>query len=229
MSLLESTVREELDATCNRVMAIMNPLKVTIKNYPDGESETLEASNHPKKKEMGSREMPFGKNILIEKDDFMESPEEDFYRLSPGAEVRLRYAYIIKCEEIIKDEDGEIIELICSYDPDTKSGVGKSKKKVKSAIHWVSADHSITGKVSLFETLYSDPSPDSDSPLNPNSKLEIDEAQFEQSLSNAKIGGRFQFERSGYFILDEIEDEKLSFNRIVTLKDTWAKIQKKKK
>ncbi|MED6343549.1 MAG: glutamine--tRNA ligase, partial [Pseudomonadota bacterium] len=229
MSLLESTVREELDATCNRVMAIMNPLKVTIKNYPDGESETLEASNHPKKKEMGSREMPFGKNILIEKDDFMESPEEDFYRLSPGAEVRLRYAYIIKCEEIIKDDGGEIIELICSYDPDTKSGVGKSKKKVKSAIHWVSADHSITGKVSLFETLYSDPSPDSDSPLNPNSKLEIDEAQFEQSLSNAKIGGRFQFERSGYFILDEIEDEKLSFNRIVTLKDTWEKIQKKKK
>ena len=229
MSLLESTVREELDATCNRVMAIMNPLKVTIKNYPDGESETLEASNHPKKKEMGSREMPFGKNILIEKDDFMESPDEDFYRLSPGAEVRLRYAYIIKCEEIIKDEDGEIIELICSYDPDTKSGVGKSKKKVKSAIHWVSADHSITGKVRLFETLYSDPSPDSDSPLNPSSKLEIDEAQFEQSLSNAKIGSRFQFERSGYFILDEIEDEKLSFNRIVTLKDTWAKIQKKKK
>lgn len=229
MSLLESTVREELDATCNRVMAIMNPLKVTINNYPDGESETLEASNHPKKKEMGSREMPFGKNILIEKDDFMESPDEDFYRLSPGAEVRLRYAYIIKCEEIIKDEDGEIIELICSYDADTKSGVGKSKKKVKSAIHWVSADHSITGKVNLFETLYSDPSPDSDSPLNPNSKLEIDEAQFEQSLSNAKIGGRFQFERSGYFILDEIEDEKLSFNRIVTLKDTWAKIQKKKK
>jgi Glutamyl- and glutaminyl-tRNA synthetases len=164
MSLLESTVREELDATCNRVMAIMNPLKVTIKNYPDGESETLEASNHPKKKEMGSREMPFGKNIFIEKDDFMESPEEDFYRLSPGAEVRLRYAYIIKCEEIIKDEDGEIIELICSYDPDTKSGVGTSKKKVKSAIHWVSADHSIKGKVSLFETLYSDPSPDSDSP-----------------------------------------------------------------
>ena len=229
MSLLESTVREELDATCNRVMAIMNPLKVTIKNYPDGESEALEASNHPKKKEMGSREMPFGKNILIEKDDFMESPDEDFYRLSPGAEVRLRYAYIIKCEEIIKDEDGEIIELICSYDPDTKSGVGTSKKKVKSAIHWVSADHSITGKVSLFETLYSDPSPDSDSPLNPNSKLEINEAQFEQSLSNAKIGGRFQFERSGYFILDEIKDEKLSFNRIVTLKDTWAKIQKKKK
>ena len=229
MSLLESTVREELDATCNRVMAILNPLKVTIKNYPDGESETLEASNHPKKKEMGSREIPFGKNILIEKDDFMESPEEDFYRLSPGAEVRLRYAYIIKCEEIIKDEDGEIIELICSYDPETKSGVGTSTKKVKSAIHWVSDDHAITGHVSLFETLYSDPNPDSDSPINPDSKIQMDQPAFERSLSKAKIGSRFQFERSGYFILDEIEDEKLSFNRIVTLKDTWAKIQKKKK
>ena len=229
MSLLESTVREELDASCNRAMAILNPLKVTIKNYPDGEAEMLEARNHPKKKEMGSRQMPFGKNILIERDDFMETPDDDFYRLSPGAEVRLRYAYIIKCEEIIKDKDGQTIELICSYDPDTKSGVGTSKKKVKSAIHWVSADHSISGTVSLFETLYTEPNPDSKSPLNPNSKIEIHEPAFEQSLSNAKIGTRFQFERSGYFILDEIIDEKPSFNRIVTLKDTWAKMQKKKK
>ena len=178
MSLLESTVREELDASCSRAMAILNPLKVTINNYPDGESETLEASNHPKKKEMGSREMSFGKNILIEKDDFMENPDEDFYRLSPGSEVRLRYAYIIKCEEIIKNEDGEITELICSYDPETKSGVGTSKKKVKSAIHWVSADHSISGRVSLFQTLYTDPSPSTESPLNPNSKVEMHESVF---------------------------------------------------
>jgi len=218
-----------LDASCNRAMAILNPLKVTIKNYPDDESEILEASNHPKKKEMGSRQMPFGKNILIEKDDFMENPDDDFYRLSPGTEVRLRYAYIIKCEEIIKDNDGEVIELICSYDPDTKSGVGTSKKKVKSAIHWVSSNHSISGKVNLFETLYTEPNPDSSSPLNPNSKIEMHESVFEQSLSNAKIGTRFQFERNGYFILDEIIDEKPFFNRIVTLKDTWAKIQKKKK
>ena len=201
MSLLESTVREELDASCSRAMAILNPLKVTINNYPDGESETLEASNHPKKKEMGSREMSFGKNILIEKDDFMENPDEDFYRLSPGAEVRLRYAYIIKCEEIIKNEDGEITELICSFDPETKSGVGTSKKKVKSAIHWVSADHSISGRVSLFETLYTDPSPSTESPLNPNSKVEMHESVFEQSLSNAKIGTRFQFEETDILFL----------------------------
>ena len=229
MPLLESTVREELDASCNRVMAILNPLKVTIDNFLKDETEMLEARNHPKNKEMGSRDLPFGRNILIERDDFMENPDQDFYRLSPGSEVRLRYAYIIKCEEVIKDENGEIIELICSYDPETKSGVGTSTKKVKSAIHWVSDDHAIAGHVSLFETLYSDPNPDSDSPINPDSKIQMDQPAFERSLSKAVIGTRFQFERNGYFILDEIKDEKLIFNRIVTLKDTWAKIQNRKK
>ncbi len=178
---------------------------------------------------MGIRDLPFGRNILIEKDDFMESPDQDFYRLSPGSEVRLKYAYIIKCEEVIKDESGEIVELICSYDPETKSGVGTSTKKVKSAIHWVSADHSISGHVNLFETLYTEPNPDSDSPINPDSKIQMDQPAFEQSLSKAEIGTRFQFERNGYFILDEIQDGKLLFNRIVTLKDTWAKIQNRKK
>ena len=228
MSLLESTVREELDSSCNRVMAILNPLKVTIKNYPEGETEMLDARNHPKDKEMGSRQLPFSQNILIEKDDFMESPNEDFFRLSPGAEVRLRYAYIIRCDEVIKDENGEIVELICSYDPETKSGTGTSNKKVKSAIHWVSSDHAVSGNVNLFETLYNDPNPDSESPINQNSMVEIHNPAFEKSLVDAVVGSRFQFERNGYFILDTVEDERLSFNRIVTLKDTWAKIQKKK-
>jgi len=228
MSLLESTVREELDSSCNRVMAILNPLKMTIKNYPEGETEMLDARNHPKNKEMGSRQLPFGKNILIEKDDFMESPNEDFFRLSPGTEVRLRYAYIIRCDEVIKDENGEIVELICSYDPETKSGTGTSNKKVKSAIHWVSSDHAVSGNVNLFETLYNDPNPDSESPINKNSITEIHNPAFEKSLVDAVVGSRFQFERNGYFILDAVEDGRLSFNRIVTLKDTWAKIQKKK-
>ena len=228
MSLLESTVREELDSSCNRVMAILNPLKMTIKNYPEGETEMLDARNHPKNKEMGSRQLPFSQNILIEKDDFMESPNEDFFRLSPGAEVRLRYAYIIRCDEVIKDENGEIVELICSYDPETKSGTGTSNKKVKSAIHWVSSDHAVSGNVNLFETLYNDPNPDSESPINQNSMVEIHNPAFEKSLVDAVVGSRFQFERNGYFILDTVEDERLSFNRIVTLKDTWAKIQKKK-
>ena len=228
MSLLESTVREELDSSCNRVMAILNPLKMTIKNYPEGETEMLDARNHPKNKEMGSRQLPFSQNILIEKDDFMESPNEDFFRLSPGAEVRLRYAYIIRCDEVIKDENGEIVELICSYDPETKSGTGTSNKKVKSAIHWVSSDHAVSGNVNLFETLYNDPNPDSESPINQNSMVEIHNPAFEKSLVDALVGSRFQFERNGYFILDTVEDERLSFNRIVTLKDTWAKIQKKK-
>ena len=228
MSLLESTVREELDSSCNRVMAILNPLKVTIKNYPEGETEMLDARNHPKDKEMGSRQLPFSQNILIEKDDFMESPNEDFFRLSPGAEVRLRYAYIIRCDEVIKDENGEIVELICSYDPETKSGTGTSNKKVKSAIHWVSSDHAVSGNVNLFETLYNDPNPDSESPINQYSMVEIHNPAFEKSLVDAIVGSRFQFERNGYFILNAVEDERLSFNRIVTLKDTWAKIQKKK-
>ena len=228
MSLLESTVREELDSSCKRVMAILNPLKVTIKNYPEGETEMLDARNHPKDKEMGSRQLPFSQNILIEKDDFMESPNEDFFRLSPGTEVRLRYAYIIRCDEVIKDENGEIVELICSYDPETKSGTGTSNKKVKSAIHWVSSDHAVSGNVNLFETLYNDPNPDSESPINQNSMVEIHNPAFEKSLVDALVGSRFQFERNGYFILDTVEDERLSFNRIVTLKDTWAKIQKKK-
>ena len=228
MSLLESTVREELDSSCNRVMAILNPLKMTIKNYPEGETEMLDARNHPKDKEMGSRQLPFSQNILIEKDDFMESPNEDFFRLSPGTEVRLRYAYIIRCDEVIKDENGEIVELICSYDPETKSGTGTSNKKVKSAIHWVSSDHAVSGNVNLFETLYNDPNPDSESPINQNSMVEIHNPAFEKSLVDAEVGSRFQFERNGYFILDTVEDERLSFNRIVTLKDTWAKIQKKK-
>ena len=155
MALLENSVREELDSSAPRAMAILNPLKITLENYPEGSSEQIQAKNHPKDSEMGHRTMHFGREIFIERDDFMEEPSEKFYRLKPGGEVRLRFAYIIQCKEVIKDKDGNITELICTYDPDTKSGTGSSAKKVKSAIHWVSASDHIKARVNLYETLFS--------------------------------------------------------------------------
>ena len=207
-------------------MAVLNPLKVTIENYPDGVTEELDAKNHPKNPDMGHRSMMFNKEIFIERDDFMENPTEQFYRLKPGGEVRLRFAYIIKCKDIIKDDKGNIIELICTYDPETKSGSGTSTKKVKSAIHWVSANHAIKAQVNLYNALFSVAKPTGKEDLNPNS-LEQIEALIEASISDAKVGDRFQFERNGYFILDANGNKGKIFNRIITLKDTWAKVKNK--
>ena len=226
MALLENSVRERLDADSPRIMAVLNPLKVTIENYPDGVTEELDAKNHPKNPAMGNRSMIFNKEIFIERDDFMEHPSEQFYRLKPGGEVRLRFAYIIECKDIIKDDKGNIIELICTYDPETKSGSGTSTKKVKSAIHWVSASSAIKAQVNLYNALFSVAKPQGEEDLNPNS-MEVIEALIEASVSDAEVGDRFQFERNGYFILDADSDKGKIFNRIITLKDTWAKVKNK--
>ena len=228
MALLESCVREQLDEDSPRVMAVINPLKVVIENYPEDKTESLEALNHPKQPEMGTRNMLFSKELFIEHDDFMEDPPSKFFRLQPGGEVRLRFAYIIKCNKIIKDSSGVIKEIHCSYDPNTKSGSTTSNKKVKGTIHWVSAKNSINATINLYENLYSDPHPESSSDLNKNSLTVIENAVIEDSFSKAKPGDRFQFERTGYFVINECgkDDDTMSFNRIVTLRDTWSKITK---
>ena len=226
MALLENSVREKLNSDSPRIMAVLNPLKVTIENYPDGVTEELDAKNHPKNPDMGNRSMIFNKEIFIERDDFMEHPSEQFYRLKPGGEVRLRFAYIIECKDIIKDDKGNIIELICTYDPETKSGSGTSTKKVKSAIHWVSANNVIKARVNLYNALFAVAEPRGEEDLNPNS-LESIEVLIEASVSGATVGDRFQFERNGYFILDADSDDGKIFNRIITLRDTWAKIKNK--
>ena len=228
MALLESCVREQLDEDSPRVMAVINPLKVVIDNYPEDKTESLKAPNHPKQPEMGTRNMLFSKELFIEHDDFMEDPPSKFFRLQPGGEVRLRFAYIIKCNKIIKDSAGAIKEIHCSYDPDTKSGSGKSDKKVKGTIHWVSAINSTNATINLYENLYSNPHPESSSDLNKNSLTVIEDAVIEDSFTKAKPGDRYQFERTGYFMINEYgkDDSKMSFNRIVTLRDTWSKISK---
>lgn len=234
VSLLEFSIREDLNKNAKRVMAVLNPLKVVITNYPYDLTEELEAVNNPEDESMGTRNIPFSKEIYIERDDFMEIPSRKFFRLSPGNEVRLRYAYIIKCEEVIKDESGKIIELRCTYDPETKSGTGTSNKKVKGTIHWVSAPHAIDAEVRLYDRLFNHSDPDGDKEvdfkthLNPDSLKILKNCKLEPGLINTIAGEKFQFERLGYFCADVKDSEKGKpvFNRTVTLKDTWAKIQK---
>ena len=237
VSLLEFSIREDLNKKAKRVMAVLNPIKLVLTNYPDAQIEELEAVNNPEDPSMGSRMIPFSKELFIERDDFMENPSKKFFRLSPGNEVRLRYAYIIKCEEVIKDDDGNIIELRCTYDPETRSGTGTSNRKVKGTIHWVSAKQAINAEVRLYDRLFNHPDPDGDkevdfkSHLNPASLEVLTNCKLEPGLVNAFAGDRFQFERLGYFCVD-IKDSKqgnLVFNRSVTLKDSWAKIQKSDK
>lgn len=235
ISMLEYSIRQDLNKRAMRVMAVINPLKIVLINYPD-EIEYLDAVNNPEDESMGSRKIPFSKVLWIEKEDFQEVPHKKFHRLSPGNEVRLRYAYIIKCEEVVKDEDGNITELRCTYDPDTKSGSGKSDKKVKGTIHWVSAQHAFETEVRLYDRLFNVENPSGDKEkdflefINPQS-LEIKtNCKLEPGLKDAKHGDRFQFERQGYFCVDTKYStmDKLVFNRIVTLRDTWAKIAAKK-
>ncbi len=236
VSLLEYSIRDDLNKRAQRVMGVLNPLKIVITNFPEDKTEMMTAVNNPEDETMGTREVPFTRELWIERDDFQEVPHKKFHRLAPGREVRLRYAYIIKCEEVIKDENGEIIELRCTYDPDTKSGSGKSNKKVKGTIHWVSIPHAINAEVRLYDRLFNVENPEADKEkdftefLNPDSLQIIENAQLEPFLNNAKPGERFQFERKGYFCVDTkyTTEEKLVFNRTVTLRDTWAKIAKKK-
>jgi glutaminyl-tRNA synthetase len=232
LALLEHSIREDLNKKAPRVMAVLRHLKVVITNYPEDKTEELDAINNPEDLSMGSRKIPFSKIVFIEKDDFMENPPKKYHRLSPGAEVRLRYAYIIKCTEVIKNENGEITELHCTYDPETKSGSG-STRSVKGTIHWVSANHALQAEVRLYDRLFVDEDPASKDEdfknfLNKDSLEIINNAKVEPSLAEAKPGSRFQFERLGYFCTDPVDskDTNLVFNRIVTLRDSWAKIEK---
>jgi glutaminyl-tRNA synthetase len=231
---LENSIREDLNKKAMRVMSVLHPIKVEIINYPENQVEELDAVNNPEDETMGKRKVPFSRELLIDAHDFQENPNRKFHRLSPGKEVRLRYAYIIKCEEVIKDSDGNIEKLLCSYDVDTKSGSGKSDKKVKGVIHWVSAKHAVNAEVRLYERLFNVPNPDGDKEvdfiehINPNSLEVLTNSMVEPSLKNAKPGDRFQFERLGYYCVDikDSSEEKLVFNRTATLRDTWAKIEK---
>ncbi len=231
MGVLENSVREELGDTTPRRMGVLNPLKVTIQNFDNNKVEVLEAQNHPQIPEFGMRKISFTKELFIERDDFKEDAPRKFHRLKPGGEVRLRYAYIIKCEEIIKDSSGNIKELRCSYDPDTKSGIGKSNKKVKGTIHWVSAEHSFDAEIRLYDRLFKVYNPaasdDLEKTINPDS-LKTVQAKLEDSLGAEDAPPSFQLERTGYFCLDTklSNDEKRIYNRIVTLRDSWAKIEK---
>jgi len=238
VSALENCVREDLDKRAPRVMGILDPLKVVISNYPEGKTEQLDAPNHPNDAKMGSRKLPFSKTIYIEKNDFMEDPPKKFFRLAPGKEVRLRYAYFIICDEIIKDDSGNVIELHCSYDPDTKGGNAPDGRKVKGTIHWVSAEHAFKAEVRLYDRLFNDPKPDSNKHknnwkdfLNSDSKNIIKDTYLEPSLKSAKKEEFFQFERLGYFCVDNKESDKGKpiFNRTVSLRDSWLKQKQKQK
>jgi len=236
MGVLESCIRDDLNNTAARRMAVLNPLKVVIENYPEGQVEELDAANHPQDESFGTRKIPFSREVYIDRDDFMEiKPNKKFKRLVTGGEVRLRNGYVIRCDEAIKDEQGEITELRCSYD-DATLGANPEGRKVKGVIHWVSAEHAVEAEVRLYDRLFSQPTPDADKEadfrdhLNPESLSTLQGCQLERSLGEAEVGERFQFEREGYFCADiaPTVDGKPVFNRTVTLRDTWAKIEQQK-
>jgi glutaminyl-tRNA synthetase len=232
VALLEHCIREDLNKRAPRVMAVLHPLRVVIDNYPEGKTEELEAVNNPEDPAMGTRKVPFSRMLYIEQDDFMEQPPKEFFRLAPGREVRLRYAYIIKCVGVVKDKAGEVVELHCTYDPETRSGAAGSSRKVKGTIHWVSADHALKAEVRLYDRLFTMENPgdvdEVETVLNPDSLTALT-GYIEPSLAGAPLGSRYQFERLGYFCVDlrDSSAERLVFNRTVTLRDTWAKIAKK--
>jgi len=234
--VLENCIREILNKKAQRVMAVLRPLRVVIENYPEDKTEKIEAINNPEDETMGTRAVPFSRVLYIEKDDFMEEPFKKFFRLAPGREVRLRYAYFITCQKVIKDDKtGEIVELRCTYDPETKGGHSLDGRKVKATLHWVSALEAIKIDVRLYDHLFVKRDPneveegeDYKSNLNPNSLDILNTCFIEPSIKSAKIGTRYQFERLGYFCIDSVDscDENLVFNRITSLRDTWAKIDK---
>ena len=235
VQLLEHCVREDLNVRAQRVMVVLRPLRVVITNYPEGLGEELPAVNNPEDPAMGTRMVPFSRVLYIEREDFCDDPPKKYFRLAPGREVRLRYAYIIQCVDVIRDEQtGEIVELRCTYDPDTKSGSGRSDRKVKGTIHWVSVAHAREAEVRLFDHLFTVPDPDHDpagrdyrSLLNPNSVERLRGCQVERALQGAVSGQRFQFERQGYFCVDsDSTSQSLVLNRIVALRDSWSKIVK---
>ena len=236
MALLEFCIREDLNKRADRVMAVLRPLRVVITNYPEDQEEELEAINNPEEPNAGTRKVPFSRVLYLEQDDFREDPPKQFFRLAPGREVRLRYAYYITCEKVIKDEKtGEISELHCTYDPKTRGGDSPDNRKVKATLHWVSARHALRAEVRLYDTLFSRSEPGVESgdfrtDINPRSLEVLASCFAEPGLAAAEPGCRYQFERMGYFCVDpDSTRDKLIFNRIVSLKDTWAKIEKGKK
>jgi glutaminyl-tRNA synthetase len=231
MALLENCIRENLDVAAERRMVVVHPLKVTLTNFDAGKTEMLAAQNHPNRPELGSRQIPFSREIFIERDDFMEDAPKKYFRLKPGGEVRLRFAYIIQCKEVVKNANGEVIELLCTLDPDTRSGSASSERKVKGTIHWVSATHAVPAEVRLYDRLFTVADPGSVAEvmpvLNPSS-LAVAQAKLEPSLGTVAAGTPWQFERLGYFCADSVDHSAKNpvFNRIVTLRDGWAKIEK---
>jgi glutaminyl-tRNA synthetase len=230
VSLLEHSVREDLNKTASRVMGVLNPLKVVISNYPEGHTEELEAINNPEDSEAGTRMVPFSRELYIEREDFMENPPNKFFRLSPGSEVRLRYAYFVKCTDVVKDVTGDIIEVHCTYDPESRGGNSPDGRKVKATLHWVSASHAIEAEVRLYDRLFTveDPSGDKEQDfktfINPDSLVVLPTCYIEPYVNGAKPFSYFQFERLGYFNVDpDSVPEKLVFNRTVPLKDAWSK------
>ncbi len=230
---LEYHIRQDLNKTAPRVMAVINPLKVVIENYPEGKVEQMEAINNPEDESAGTRHTPFSKVLYIERDDFMEDPPRKFYRLAPGREVRLRYAYFITCTDVIKDGNGEIVELRCAYDPATRGGAAPDGRRVKATLHWVSARHALKAEARLYDTLFTAEYPENDRDkdftdfVNPSSLQVVDPVYIEPHIKTARTGDRFQFERLAYFVVDaESTAEKLVFNRTVTLRDQWRKAQK---
>jgi len=232
LGLLEHSIREDLNERAMRSFAVLRPLRVVIENYPDDREEMLEAANHPNRPELGSRRVPFSREIFIEREDFLEDPPRKFFRLRPGGEVRLRYAYIIRCERVVKDTAGNVVEVVCSYDPATRSGTGPdAERKVKGTIHWVSARHCLRAEVRLYDRLFRLPNPGTaeriEDALNPDSLEVIADAALEPSLAHASQEQRYQFERIGYFCTDPADSSpgRPVFNRTVTLRDGWAKIE----
>jgi glutaminyl-tRNA synthetase len=228
VGMLEFSIREHLNKRAARRMAVLRPLKVVIENYPEGKSEEIEALNHPENPAAGTRRLRFSREIFIERDDFMENPPKKFFRLSPGTEVRLRYAYFITCREFLKNAAGEVVELRCTYDPATKGGNAPDGRKVKATMHWVSAEDSLAAEIRLYNPLFTRPDPDPtyfDSQINPNSLEVIGDARVEPALADANSGEPVQFERQGYFCPDkDSASGRLVFNRTVGLRDTWAKV-----
>ena len=231
---LESCLRDHLNEVAPRVMGVLNPLKVVIDNHPEGEVDELEAVNNPQDESAGTRQVPFSRELYIERDDFMEDPPKKFFRLAPGREVRLRYAYFITCNEVIRDDQGEIVELRCTYDPATRGGDAPDGRKVKATLHWVSATEAVEAEVRLYDRLFKVENP-LEAPeggewkenLNPDSLQVLTTCYVEPSLRGAEAGARFQFERLGYFCVDpDSTPDKPIFNRTVTLRDQWARLQK---
>jgi glutaminyl-tRNA synthetase len=239
VALLEHCLREDLNRRAPRVMGVLKPLKVVIENYPEDQVEELEAINNPEDPSMGTRKVPFSRVLYIERDDFMESPPKKFYRLAPGREVRLRYAYFIKCVDVVKDaETGEVIKLRCTYDPMTKGGNSPDGRKVKATLHWVSAERSLRAEIRLYDRLFSRTNPEQSKDgsdfmahLNSDSLEVLSSCRVESTLADTVPGNHYQFERLGYFCVDtkDSSEEALVFNRTVPLRDTWGKIQKAEK